>query len=412
MHILTSFDLLESISNDAESAKKAKKKSYERFLELGLPQRGSDSYQYERLSPLYETEFSRALDAKKEMQVAPTLTQYAVLVNGQFRPELSSLDKEIVFLSLSQAYVRYSALFANNQARLLQENNNPFSLLNAAMHHEGLFVYVPPKKELHFEIISIVDEQACWIMPRISIFAGASSSVKIVHSKRMHGARDCFYNSVIEATLEDNARLLFDQADFDQASTGWFFEHFDLVLKRSSYASATFADMSSWMRRDLAAKLIGEGAEVDFSGVWLLKEQKEMHTNVRIEHVAPHCRSLQLFKGILDDKAKSSFQGKIYVQKEAQKTEAYQRNNNLLLSPDAVGYAKPNLEIFADDVKASHGATVGQLDANELFYLKSRGIAEKQARNCLIWGFCKEVVAKLSSSTLQGEVENEIKKIA
>jgi Fe-S cluster assembly protein SufD len=159
-------------------------------------------------------------------------------------------------------------------------------------------------------------------------------------------------------------------------------------LKRDSFLKMVF------MAEEVDAKveLAEENSEVQLFGLAKLKGSEESHVNILIEHQAPNTRSQQLFKNVLFDEAKSSFEGKIYVHPIAQKTMAYQRNANLLLSDKAVAHAKPNLEIFADDVKASHGATIGQLDEEEMFYLRSRGLSREEAMSWLVEGFCKEIL--------------------
>ena len=152
----------------------------------------------------------------------------------------------------------------------------------------------------------------------------------------------------------------------------------------------------------------GQGADAHLNGVWVLPDSKEAHVHVVMDHQKPYCHSMQLFKGVLTQTAKSSFQGKILVQQAAQKTEAYQLNNNLLLSDGAIADSKPGLEIFADDVKASHGSTVGQLDKEQLFYLKTRGFSDTEAKNCLIHGFCEEVLNLLTTPSLKEEVELKV----
>jgi Fe-S cluster assembly protein SufD len=145
-------------------------------------------------------------------------------------------------------------------------------------------------------------------------------------------------------------------------------------------------------RHDYRVAMSGENSEALLHGLLTLKDRREAHNNILIDHQAPHCRSNQLFKGVLSDVSRSSFEGKILVRQEAQKTEAFQLNNNLLLSERANADSKPNLEIFADDVKASHGATIGQLNAEHLFYLKTRGLRDIEAKKLLVNGFCREIL--------------------
>ena len=148
-------------------------------------------------------------------------------------------------------------------------------------------------------------------------------------------------------------------------------------------------------RNRLKLALLGDNASTLLQGLWSLSENHQCHTNVHVEHVFPNCRSLQKFKGVLKKQAQSSFEGKIYVHPEAQKTEAYQLNQNLLLSDAAVANAKPNLEIFADDVKASHGATMSEVDEEQLFYLQSRGLTKERARTLLVSGFIQEILDQI-----------------
>jgi Fe-S cluster assembly protein SufD len=160
-------------------------------------------------------------------------------------------------------------------------------------------------------------------------------------------------------------------------------------------------------RHSLRVHIQGENADALLQGLWHQKKSSQTHTHVFVEHAAPHAKSLQKFKGVLKDTAQSSFEGKIFVRPEAQKTEAYQLNQNLLLSDAAIANAKPNLEVFADDVKASHGATFSQVDDEQLFYLKSRGLSPEAASRLLIRGFMQEMIDQIGvPSVRQGVMQN------
>lgn len=154
------------------------------------------------------------------------------------------------------------------------------------------------------------------------------------------------------------------------------------------------------VRQSYCIQLKGENSEVNLSGLWMLDGNRTAHTHAIVDHEAPRTRSMQRFKGVLNDHSQSSFEGKILVRAEAQKTEAYQLNNNLILSQGSIANSKPNLEVFADDVKASHGATVSQLEEEQLFYLSTRGIDPILARRLLIGGFCREMIDKISYDSL------------
>jgi Fe-S cluster assembly protein SufD len=176
----------------------------------------------------------------------------------------------------------------------------------------------------------------------------------------------------------------------------WAFTNVRATLrKESSYKLLTYTRGSKSVRQDYQFSLLGEGALVELKGLAELSGQRQAHTSVLVDHQAPHTRSQQLYKQILTDAAQGSFMGKILVQPLAQQTQAYQLNKNLILSPRAQSFSKPNLEIFADDVKASHGATVSQLDEAQLFYLKTRGLSDDEARALLISGFSKEIISQI-----------------
>ena len=165
--------------------------------------------------------------------------------------------------------------------------------------------------------------------------------------------------------------------------------------KECQFRSVSLTHGSKVHRTSYALSLKGENSEVDLKGLWDLEGAKRAHTHVTIRHESPHARSMQLFKGLLKGSSQSSFEGKILVDPIAQKTQAYQLNHNLLLSDGCIANSKPNLEIFADDVKASHGATVSQLKPDQLFYLKSRGLGEQKAKELLVQGFCQEITDQI-----------------
>lgn len=393
---------------DIEALLKMRTKCWQRFLELGLPQRSHEDFQFMRLKELESTQYVQA-ENPSSYALAQGECARIVFVNGYFRADLSdvaSLPKGCVLVSLHKAFKSYSVLLNNRYNKQVLEDSDAFATLNAAKHQEGAFFYLPPKLEakVHVELISIIDTptEHAWIMPRLHMFVGKGSEAELVASTQVVQGNGSLYNAAFDFELEDDAKISVTHADLAGSSThSYRFDAFRATLKRNSVFKAIQLTDSEKSRRDWRVVLAGEGAEADVSGLWFLDGNKETHTNVSIEHQEPHTRSLQLFKGILDEAALSSFQGKILVRKKAQKTEAYQLNNNLLLSSKASANSKPNLEIFADDVKASHGATVGQLDQEQLFYLRSRGMDTSLARGLLIRGFCEQVIDKVSSPAIR-----------
>ncbi len=364
-------------------------KCWQRFLQMGLPTKAHEDFQYISLKELECRDF---LEAK---EVSAVEKASIVFVNGYFKPELSTSLKGLYLLPLSAAFKSYGALLNNRYTKFVLDDNDPFALINAAKCKDGAFLYVPPKFKASepIQILSIVDaNDNSWVHPRLHVFVGRSSEISFVSRSKGCGN---VYNAVFDFEIDDDAKVFLSHSDAGSA-VNVRFDAFRATLKRNSLFTSVQVTSSAKARSDWQVALQGEGAEASLSGLSCLDGKKESHTNVKIEHQEPHTRSMQLFKVVLDDEAISSFQGKIHVKKKAQKTEAYQLNNNLLLSQKATANSKPNLEIFADDVKASHGATVGSLPEEQLFYLKTRGLSTDVAKKLLIRGFCEEILSKVA----------------
>lgn len=393
-----------NIQNDA--IQKFKEKAWLRLQELGLPTRRDEVFQYVRLRSLYSQHFdaSKNADVKfadLEHLIFPECKDSVlVIINGHYRSDLSKLSgipKRIVILPLQEAFRTYGSFLNNQWNKSLKREKDPFALLNAALFQNGLFLYVPPKTVLETPIqilhVSSCHEDAMLIAPRLQGFVGAQSQIDIIAASAHLSGQKLLSTLTTELAIDEDSHVRYMQAPLDVFKQGWYFDAFRVDLKRNSTLKTIMAsEGSASMRHDYHVALMGENAEASLNGVWMLSGSHEAHANILMEHQAPHCRSMQLFKSVLSDNSHSSFEGKIYVHSPAQKTEAFQLNNNLLLSDKARADSKPNLEIFADDVKASHGATVGQLDEEQLFYLKTRGFSEEAAKNILVYGFCKEVL--------------------
>lgn len=408
-------------AKEPDAFKRHRARAWDRFLEMGLPHAGVDAYQYMRLKPLFMQKFVRPSPKKAYTReqvlekVAPEcIHSYFVFVDGHFSEALSdstALAQSVVRMPLSQAMKSYGTLVNNSWTKALKEEEDPFVCLNMACSQDGLFLYVPPKIEIEspVQIIHILTDGGVWVMPRVHIFQGAHSKLTLLATTMSDGisSQKSFCNTYTEVAVEEGAMMtLILQGS---VASGWQFDALRMTLKRASSCKVyKLSDGKAVLRRDSKIELAGEGSEANISGTWLLDGDKETHVHVFVDHQEPHTHSMQLFKGVLTDGAHSSFQGKIMVRKKAQKTEAYQLNNNLLLSEKAQANSKPNLEVFADDVKASHGATIGQLDPEELFYLKSRGFSEEDAKACLIAGFCREVIGQLPIASLRNTAEKSL----
>jgi len=362
-------------------------RAWDRFLELGLPTKKWEVFQYVRLSDLY----SRTYEAPERAEPAITPKEgQLIFVNGRYSEELSRPPKAIVALPLSKALNTYGTFLNHRLATQLKEEKDPFAVLNRALSDEGLFIYLPPKSVGQLEIVHVITEHQKPVItaPRLHLFAGKEAEVKCLLT---HNA-DHWVNSFVDIALDERASVTLTTL-LEANDTSWHFDAIRVTLKRESrFKSYAITNGAATSRQDYVVQLLEEGAEASLYGVCQLDERRHHHVNVLMEHIAPNCRSWQHFKNVLKGVSRTSFEGKIYVHQAAQKTEAYQRNNNLILGKRAFATSKPNLEIFADDVKASHGSTVGQLDEEQLFYLKSRGIPSDHAKKLLVQGFCQEIL--------------------
>jgi Fe-S cluster assembly protein SufD len=392
----------QSVGDDALVS--LRQKAWDRFQQIGLPQKKSEHFRYVNLNRLYNSAYTPA----SETSINPELLEphihescvgsVLVFVNGYFQPELSrltALPQKLVIQSLPEAMKSYGALLTNQWMKLTKEEEDPFVALNAASHGVGLFLYLPPKLicEVPIQLLYVFDspDQESYSAPRLQLLAGPHSSAKLLSSHLILSGEG-FINQVTEITLEENAQVHYHQFGDPSVEKVLLFDATRATLKRNSRLKTVWATEGSVVtRNDYKIVLAGENSEASLNGVWRLNERREAHCHVYIDHRAPYTNSNQLFKGVLDDVSRSSFEGQIIVQKEAQKTNAFQLNKNLLLSEGCQADSSPNLRIFADDVKASHGATVGQLPPEELFYMRTRGLTKAEAQKILVKGFCAEV---------------------
>jgi Fe-S cluster assembly protein SufD len=412
----TSFTSRQDLPTDPDNLKKVRAKSWERFLSIGLPDRKNEPfhYIYPHLKMCFREQFHPAAKTGVDhLSIAEYVLpecrhSFIVFANGIFRPDLSdisALPPTVALLSLPQAMRSFTAHLSASFAKALKEESDPFALLNQAVHQEGCFLYIPPKMKVlpPVQIVHLVnDVDTCaYVMPRLHLFVASCAELTLVTTCQFFSAKNCFFNGLFDGIVDNGGYLNYIHYDVEsQFSQGWLLDAFRLTLKRDARATSIQLTNNPCSKRDWKIALAGDNAHVNLNGLWVLAENQEAHTNILIDHEAPYCESLQLFKGVLADVAHSSFQGKIMVRKPAQKTQAYQLNNNLLLSVGAQANSKPGLEIFADDVKATHGATSGALDAEQLFYLQTRGLSQETAKKILVRGFCQEMVNKLSLDSL------------
>ena len=414
-------------TQEEDALNKIRSKAWDHFLEIGLPTKKTEPYKYVRLRQLFPQIYSEAKlssiskDQIEELVYPECKQSFIVFINGYYCEKdscLVGISNKVVITDLSRASRTYGAFLNNHWAKAMQGEVDAFAALNAATHKKGLFIYVPPGVTIEnpIQIIQIIDPgiNNPIIVPRIQVFAGKSAEFQIISSLSIHSEGSYGINQVVDFSLDENSRVKFTHTVLNQNESIWHFDAVRATLKRNShFQSINVTDGSYRYRNDYHIILAQEGCEAELDGITMLSKSKEVHTHVFMDHQAPNCRSRQLFKSVLKDSSRGSFEGKIFVRQAAQKTDAFQLNNNLLLSEKAHADSKPNLEIFADDVKASHGATVGRLNQEQIFYLKSRGFSEMDAQSLLIAGYCKDIIDRVTIPSLleilKDKLENYIR---
>ena len=334
-----------------------------------------------------------------------------VILNGRFVPELSRLEglpRGARLLPLSRALAEEPALVQAQLGSVLARGENTFTSLNAAYVTDGLVLVIrgeEPVPPVH--VVYLTDESARdgMIHVRNLVVLERLASATLVESFVSLADVPVFTNAATEIRLGDGARL----AHVKVQRQGERAYHVDTTQadqgRDSTWDSFSFAIGGALARTNLYTRLAGDGAHVTMDGLYILHGEQHVDHQTRVEHIAPHCTSWEVYKGILDGKSHGVFNGKVYVRPEAQKTDGKQTNNNLVLSDQARVDTKPQLEIFADDVRCTHGATVGRLDPVALFYLRSRGLPLPEARRMLTWGFASDVLQTIAAAPVREQLE-------
>lgn len=397
-----------------------RKSGLARFDEIGLPTPHHEDWRFTNTAAIAKLPFQPAIastealaaDALKDFAFAKQAGPRLVFVNGHFAAKLSTLPKlpaSVKVGSLAAALTRDAAFLEQHLGRYVQSTDNGFEALNQAFFVDGGFVHVPAgtilAEPIQFIYVSTPQGNGAAIHPRNLVIAEANSSVTILETYVSLGSSGYFTNAVTELFVGDNARLEFVKFQ-DEAIDAFHLAAFHGEFGRASHVNVhSFALGAKLSRNNIRTKLAGEGLECILNGLYLTRGEQLADHHMIVEHAQPHCASHEYFNGILDDKSRGVFHGRILVREIAQKTDAKQTNKNLLLSDDAGADTKPQLEIYADDVKCTHGATIGQLNAESIFYLRSRGISTDKARQMLIHAFAGEIIERIQHEPARDELD-------
>jgi Fe-S cluster assembly protein SufD len=399
----------------------ARKAGVTRFADLGLPTLHDEDWRFTNVAPLAKLAFKPVAEPVPHGVTGEALSAFPftaleggklVFVNGRFAPELSSiarLPEGVKVMSLASALASEPALVEKHLFRFAHTDSNAFAALNAAFFLDGAFIYVPAGKAvvepIHLLFVSTAKDHGATAHPRNLIVAERGSHVTVVESYASLGDAAYFTNSVTELVAGDNAVV--EHLKFQDENQQAF--HIATVATRLGRASDvvthSIALGAKLSRTNIYATLAGEGLECILNGLYLMRGEQLADHYMIVEHAQPRCASHEYFNGILADKSKGVFHGRILVQPEAQKTDAKQTNKNLLLSDDATADTKPQLEIYADDVKCTHGATIGQLNDESIFYLRTRGIGLETARRMLIHAFAGEIIDRIRCEPVREELD-------
>ncbi len=425
-NILSNFNDFENKLNGSRlsAVHTIRKDAFDKFKQIGFPTAKNEEWKFSNPGFVHNHKFELILNGNDERITQEIVNQYKfenldehllVFVNGFFSSKLSDVKpkkKHIIMGSFAEAIERNSIELLTYFGKFADYNNNGFSALNTAFAQDGAFIHIPDGTDVErpIRLLYITDarEQSVLIMPRNLIIAGECSRFKIVETSHTIGSQPCFNNAVTEIVMDFSSNV--EYYNFQNNNENSYYVGTTQVSqqKASIFTATTITLKGNYIRNNLNSVHDAEACETNYNGLYFVGGNSFVDNHTLIDHAKPNCNSNEVYKGILNDKASVVFNGKITVRPDAQKTNAYQTNKNILLTDDAKIHTKPQLEIFADDVKCSHGATSGYLDRESLFYLRSRGIGEEMAKTLLLNAFASEVLEKINIAELRDMVKSYI----
>lgn len=293
------------------------------------------------------------------------------------------------------------------------ESSNPYLEYNTRFYNDGIFVYVHDNTvvDIPVQIMSLTDSDTpLFLQNRNLVYVGKNSRISIINCDDSCNEKSGFANNVTEIFVDSNASVQHYKMQNLNDSTG-LLNHTYVSMRKGAAFSSVFVTLNGgYIRNHCEVVMLGEYCDVQVNGLYLNDKSQRVENYVFVDHAVPNCKSNELFKGILDDVSKAVFNGHVLVREKAVKTEAVQTSRNVLLNDKALVNARPFLEIYNDDVKCSHGSTVGQIDESALFYICSRGISERTARTLLLYAFCDEVIQRIELVALRDRLIDMVKK--
>ena len=408
------------VAQAPEWLKQTRQTAIERFAERGFPTTRQEAWRFTDFKPILRHSFKLASGG----QVAPSdvaaheidrSIPVVVLVNGRFSRDLTRppADDGVTVTGLRQALADHEELVRPHLMRHADDEENPFAALNIAFIADGTLVHVKPNAHagpiqiLHLFVANGQEPEVAH--PRTLVVVEAGGSASVIESYATIGAGVTWTNSVTELVVGRNAdlktyRLQDESVDAFHTASTWSWQERD-----SRLSNLIFVFGGAITRHDIVLVLDGEGAESTLNGLSVLGGRQHVDYHTTLDHAKPHGTSWEYFNGVFDDRSRGVFNGRIVVRPGAQKTDAKQTNNNLLLSSSARADSQPQLEIYADDVKCTHGATLGPIDEAHLFYMQSRGLTREQARLLLTYGFASEILDGVELAPLREKLDHMVR---
>jgi Fe-S cluster assembly protein SufD len=407
--------------NSSKYINSFREEALRKFIDLGIPARKDEAYKYTNLEIFFNHDYKSLfmpvqadfLKAEKFRCDVTNLDAHGLVLLNGFYPTLNEKLKQLpsgVWVgSLNEAATKFSDIIEKHYGKYAKNDTDGLIYLNTAMASDGVFVYVPKGVVLKkpVQIVDLVDsEEDMFNQHRNLIIVEENAEISLIICDHTLSPQKFLTNAVTEVYIGENSHFDIIRVQ-NEHNNACKITHTFIHQESNSYASSNNITLHGGLVRNSTYHYLGGKGSQSYSyGLFLSDKFQHVDNFVSVDHAYPDCTSNQLFKGVLDDMATGVFNGRILVRKDAQRTLAYQRNNNILLTDDAKMDTKPQLEIFADDVKCSHGATVGQIDEDALFYLQSRGIGKREARLMLMFGFAHEVIQNIRIEPLRERMDN------
>ena len=419
----TGFENNRSIEIDTEFHAK-RVRAMQQFEKVGFPTKEIEEWKYTSLKSLLKTDFTLLtasesdIDTKKvKAFLLKGIESYKlVFLDGIFQPQVSVTSHEgldICILSSAISKPKYNIVL-NHYFNTIASQKDGLASLNTAFTQEGVFIHIPKSvvvdRPVEILYLTSGSEKEVLVQPRNLVIVDENAYVQIVERHQSLTSQKVFTNSVTELFAHKRAIVEWYKVQNDNMQASIIDSTYISQKEQSVVSMFTFSFGGDLVRNNLHVYHEGEHITSNLNGISMLHGTQHVDHQTNIYHQQPNCESHELYKGIFDEQSTGVFNGKVIVSKEAQKTDAYQQNDNILLTDDATINAKPQLEIFADDVKCSHGCTVGQLDKNALFYMRQRGIPVKEAKALLLYAFTDQVVNRIKIPALKIWITDTISK--